>query len=65
MTGFRSLGEEEEVEFECKESGKGLEATLVTGPKGGDCHGSHRRPLSKRKLRKIRYSEKKSNLLGA
>ncbi|ODN06337.1 Protein lin-28, partial [Orchesella cincta] len=54
MTGFRSLGEEEEVEFECKESDKGLEATLVTGPEGGSCNGSNRRPMSKRKLRKIR-----------
>lgn len=54
MTGFRSLGEEEEVEFECKESGKGFEATLVTGPSGGDCQGSNRRPISKRKMRKIR-----------
>jgi len=27
MTGFRSLGDEETVEFECKPSDKGLEAT--------------------------------------
>jgi protein lin-28 len=27
MSGFRSLGDEEEVEFECKESDKGFEAT--------------------------------------
>lgn len=54
MTGFRSLGDEEEVEFTCKASDKGLEATQVTGVGGGDCHGSHRRPLSKKRFRKIR-----------
>lgn len=53
MPGFRSLGDEE-VEFECKESDKGLEATRVTGPNGTDCHGSDRRPLSKIRFRKIR-----------
>lgn len=59
MPGFRSLGDEEEVEFECKESDKGLEATLVTGPSGNECKGSHRRPLSaKKKVKKIRYMTK-------
>ncbi|XP_049942802.1 protein lin-28 homolog [Schistocerca serialis cubense] len=53
MTGFRSLGDDEEVEFECKASDKGLEATLVTGPSGADCCGSHRRPVSKKRFRKI------------
>ncbi|KAK8377181.1 hypothetical protein O3P69_013669 [Scylla paramamosain] len=54
MSGFRSLGEEEPVEFECKVSDKGLEATVVTGPSGADCRGSHRRPMSKKRFRKIR-----------
>ncbi|KAK2715334.1 protein lin-28 homolog [Artemia franciscana] len=54
MNGFRSLAEGEEVEFECRPSGKGLEATIVTGPEGTDCKGSHRRPLSKKRFRKIR-----------
>lgn len=54
MSGFRSLGDDEEVEFECQVSEKGLEATKVTGPGNIDCRGSHRRPASKRKFRKIR-----------
>ncbi|XP_069688259.1 protein lin-28 homolog isoform X1 [Periplaneta americana] len=54
MSGFRSLGDDEEVEFECKVSDKGLEATSVTGPEGADCSGSHRRPVSKKRFRKIR-----------
>ncbi|KAG6451827.1 hypothetical protein O3G_MSEX007360 [Manduca sexta] len=54
MPGFRSLGDEEDVEFECKESDKGLEATRVSGPSSVDCQGSHRRPLSKKRFRKIR-----------
>nr|CAD7604105.1 unnamed protein product [Timema genevievae] len=54
MSGFRSLGDEEEVEFECKNSDKGLESTLVTGLEGADCCGSHRRPTSKKRFRKIR-----------
>ncbi|XP_071455759.1 protein lin-28 homolog A [Hetaerina americana] len=54
MSGFRSLGDEEEVEFACKTSEKGLEATVVTGPGGADCHGSHRRPMTKKRFRKIR-----------
>ncbi|XP_042867473.1 protein lin-28 homolog isoform X1 [Penaeus japonicus] len=54
MSGFRSLGDEEQVEFECKVSDKGLEATVVTGPQGADCRGSHRRPMSKKRYRKIR-----------
>lgn len=55
MSGFRSLGDEEEVEFECQISDKGLEATKVTGPQNVDCRGSHRRPVSKKRFRKIRY----------
>ncbi|CAG0887610.1 unnamed protein product, partial [Cyprideis torosa] len=54
MDGFRSLGDEEEVEFEYKTSEKGLEATLVRGPRGNDIHGSDRRPLSKKRFRKFR-----------
>lgn len=54
MSGFRSLGDDEEVEFECKASDKGVEATAVSGPDGGDCKGSHRRPMSKKRFRKIR-----------
>lgn len=54
MSGFRSLGDDEEVEFECKVSDKGLEATMVTGPDGTDCQGSHRRPAAKKRFRKIR-----------
>ncbi|XP_073980265.1 protein lin-28 homolog isoform X2 [Rhodnius prolixus] len=54
MTGFRSLGDDEEVEFECKISEKGLEATLVSGPEGADCIGSHRRPQTRKRFRKIR-----------
>jgi len=54
MSGFRSLGDDEEVEFECKVSDKGLEATAVTGPEGADCSGSHRRPVSKKRFRRIR-----------
>ncbi|XP_050432374.1 protein lin-28 homolog [Adelges cooleyi] len=38
--GFRSLRENEHVEFTCHESDKGLEATLVTGPGGTHCKGS-------------------------
>ncbi|XP_068200446.1 protein lin-28 homolog [Palaemon carinicauda] len=54
MSGFRSLGDEEVVEFQCKSSDKGLEATMVTGPSGSECRGSHRRPMSKKRFRKIR-----------
>lgn len=54
MTGFRSLGDEEEVEFECQVSDKGLEATKVAGPQSSDCRGSHRRPTTKKRFRKIR-----------
>ena len=54
MDGFRSLGDEEEVEFECKPSDKGFEATIVTGVSGDIPKGSHRRPMSKKKFKKIR-----------
>lgn len=54
MEGFRSLAEDELVEFEAKPSERGLEATHVCGPGGVDCKGSERRPVGKRKTRKIR-----------
>lgn len=43
------------MEFECKPSDKGVEATFVCGPSGTECRGSSRRPLSRKKFRKIRY----------
>lgn len=54
MQGFRSLAEDEPVEFEAKSCEKGFEATLVCGPGGTDCKGTERRPVGKRKTRKIR-----------
>ncbi|XP_062620116.1 protein lin-28 homolog isoform X1 [Saccostrea cucullata] len=51
--GFRSLDDGEEVEFESKPSDKGVEATFVCGPSGTECRGSSRRPLSRKKFRKI------------
>ncbi|KAK2159784.1 hypothetical protein LSH36_146g01063 [Paralvinella palmiformis] len=54
MPGFRSLGEGEAVEFECRPSEKGIEATFVCGPTGSDCRGSDRRPISRKKFRRIR-----------
>ena len=42
--GFRSLGDDEEIEFTAEESTKGLEATCVRSVGGGDVKGSHRRP---------------------
>ena len=60
MGGFRSLGDEEEVEFECKVCDKGFEATSVTGVHGKECQGSHRRPMSKKsKHKKVRWVEGK------
>ncbi|XP_064596931.1 protein lin-28 homolog [Liolophura sinensis] len=53
-TGFRSLEEGEEVEFEYNVSKKGLEAIYVCGPGGSECKGSAKRPLSRKKYRKIR-----------
>lgn len=55
MGGFRSLADNEEVEFECKYSDKGLEATFVCGPSEQNCHGSTFRPKGKKRMfRKIR-----------
>ncbi|KAL2082604.1 hypothetical protein ACEWY4_022422 [Coilia grayii] len=47
MEGFRSLREGEAVEFTFQRSSKGLEALRVTGPGGGACSGSERRPKGK------------------
>ncbi|KAA0708270.1 Protein lin-28 -like protein B [Triplophysa tibetana] len=47
MEGFRSLREGEQVEFTYKRSSKGLESLRVTGPGGGPCSGSDRRPKGK------------------
>lgn len=52
--GFRSLGDDELVEFKAVQSGKGLEAVEVRGVAGKDCQGSHRRPGSKKKFKKLR-----------
>ena len=52
--GFRSLDDGEEVEFESIPSDKGVEATYVCGPSGAECRGSNRRPMSRKKFRKIR-----------
>lgn len=54
MGGFRSLAQDELVEFECKESGKGLEATKVSGPSESDCKGSDFKPKPKKRFRKVR-----------
>ncbi|TNM94877.1 protein lin-28 homolog B isoform X2 [Takifugu rubripes] len=52
MEGFRSLKEGEQVEFTYKKSSKGLESLRVTGPGGGPCAGSDRRPKGKIPLQK-------------
>lgn len=54
MTGFRSLAEGETVEYECKESEKGVEATFVKGPELGELKGSGFHPNSKKRFRKTR-----------
>ncbi|PVD28214.1 hypothetical protein C0Q70_10801 [Pomacea canaliculata] len=54
--GFRSLGEGELVEFESKPSDKGVEATFVCGIGGAECRGSDRRPMSRKKFKKISVS---------
>jgi len=54
MPGFRSLAEGERIEFECRPSEKGLEATFVCGVEGAQCRGSDRRPVSKKKVKKLR-----------
>ncbi|GFO27277.1 Lin-28-like protein [Plakobranchus ocellatus] len=52
--GFRSLAEGERVEFDSKPSVQGVEATYVCAPGGQECRGSDRRPMSRKKPRKIR-----------
>ena len=50
MKGFRSLEENEEVEFQYKDSDKGREATGVQGTNEEKiCTGSKRRPRPKYK----------------
>ena len=55
MSGFRSLGDDEVVEYKAVNSDKGHEATAVRAVGGGDCQGSHRRPGAKKKTKKVRY----------
>ncbi|XP_055324357.1 protein lin-28 homolog [Sitodiplosis mosellana] len=54
MTGFRSLGEDEVVDFKSKNTAKGVEATLVTGPDRTNLEGSKIRGSSKKRYRKTR-----------
>lgn len=54
MTFLFQLAQDELVEFECKESGKGLEATKVNGPSESDCQGSEFKPKPKKRFRKVR-----------
>nr|CAH0106378.1 unnamed protein product [Daphnia galeata] len=54
MNGFRNLAEGEEVELETKYADKGAEATIVTGPGGTECRGSHRQPRKQMKSKRIR-----------
>ncbi|XP_074662320.1 protein lin-28 homolog [Tubulanus polymorphus] len=58
-SGFRSLADEEEVEFECRCSDKGIEATLVCGPNGSDCRG---RPPRQRKFKCYNCGEYSNHL---
>lgn len=46
------MKEGEQVEFTYKKSSKGLESLRVTGPGGGPCSGSERRPKGKVPLQK-------------
>lgn len=55
MTGFRSLAEGESVDYDCKESDKGVEATFVAGPNLATLRGSEYHPNSKKRFRKTRY----------
>lgn len=54
MAGFRSLGENEIVEFKSVSTDKGLEATLVTGPDKKSLEGSSVRGNTKKRFRKTR-----------
>lgn len=54
MPGFRSLAEDEAVEFECVESEKGIEATYVTGPELANLKGSRFHLNNRKRFRKTR-----------
>lgn len=54
MAGFRSLGENEVVDFISKEMEKGAEATMVTGPNKTGLQGSKSRGKTKKHFRKTR-----------
>ena len=54
MDGFRSLDEEEEVEFIVALGKNGLEASNVEGANGARLRGHHVRPLGKRREKLIR-----------
>lgn len=56
MNGFRSLGENEVVEFECTISDKGVEATRVSGPNQSDIQGNRQKRNIKKRFRKTRYN---------
>ncbi|EFX79498.1 hypothetical protein DAPPUDRAFT_52316, partial [Daphnia pulex] len=57
MNGFRNLAEGEEVEMETKDADKGAEATVVTGPGGTECRGSHRQARKPTKTKRIRLNK--------
>lgn len=54
MTGFRSLAENEVVDFQSITTDKGVEATIVTGPNEKNLEGSKIRGTSKKRFRKTR-----------
>lgn len=54
MAGFRSLAEDEIVDFKSKNTDKGVEATVVTGPDGVNLKGSEPRVVNKKRFRKTR-----------
>lgn len=54
MAGFRSLAENEIVDFKSKNTDKGVEATVVTGPDGANLMGSEPRVVNKKRFRKTR-----------
>ena len=58
-----NLDQGEVCEFESKPSGMGVEATFVAGPGGIECKGSSRRPLSRKKFKKIRSDLVPDNLV--
>lgn len=54
MPGFRSLDMGEKVEFTCKKSQRGWEATKVVGADENGLKGSSVHPLGAKKQKKIR-----------